>query len=62
MAQPTESFGNYDLIKRVKLDFTDVTISKWQSRITGLTVIHLDYEGTWEYISVSRMHLNEPPL
>lgn len=46
MAQPTESFGNYDLIKRVKLDFTDVIISKWQSRVTGLTVIHLDYEGT----------------
>lgn len=47
MAQPTESFGNYDLIKRVKLDFTDVVISKWQSRVTGLTIIHLDYEGTW---------------
>src|SRR5260221_12627180 len=40
-----ESFGNYDLIKRVKLDFTDVVVSKWKSRVTGLTVIHLDYEG-----------------
>src|SRR6266704_5726292 len=45
MGQPAESFGNYDLIKRVKLDFTDVVISKWKSRVTGLTVIHLDYEG-----------------
>ncbi|KAF9270307.1 hypothetical protein L218DRAFT_952466 [Marasmius fiardii PR-910] len=40
-----ESFANFDLIKRVKLDFTDVTISKWKSRITGLSVIHLDYEA-----------------
>jgi len=45
MGQPTESFGNYDLIKRVKLDFTDVVVSKWKSRVTGLTVIHMDYEG-----------------
>jgi hypothetical protein len=47
MAQSTENFGNYDLIRRVKLDFTDVTVSKWRSRVTGLTVIHLDYEGTY---------------
>jgi hypothetical protein len=45
MRQPTESFGNYNLIKRVKLDFTDVVVSKWKSSVTGLTVIHLDYEG-----------------
>ncbi|KAH9486850.1 hypothetical protein JR316_0000915 [Psilocybe cubensis] len=45
MSQPSESFGNYDLIKRVKLDFTDVVVSKWKSRETGLTVIHLDYEA-----------------
>lgn len=37
--------GNFDLIKRVKLDFTDVTVSKWRSRVTGLTVVHLDYNG-----------------
>ncbi|KAG6888680.1 hypothetical protein C0995_006670 [Termitomyces sp. Mi166 len=40
-----ESFGNFDLLKRVKLDFTDVTVSKWRSRTTGLSVVHLDYEG-----------------
>ncbi|KAG5342382.1 hypothetical protein C0989_002217 [Termitomyces sp. Mn162] len=40
-----ESFGNFDLVKRVKLDFTDVTVSKWRSRTTGLSVVHLDYEG-----------------
>ncbi|KAK1232703.1 hypothetical protein PQX77_004179 [Marasmius sp. AFHP31] len=40
-----ESFANFDLIKRVKLDFTDVTISKYKSRVTGLSVIHLDYEA-----------------
>jgi Zn-dependent M16 (insulinase) family peptidase len=45
MNNAKESFGNYDLVKRVKLDFTDVVISKWQSRVSGLTVIHLDYEA-----------------
>ncbi|KAK7463673.1 hypothetical protein VKT23_005614 [Stygiomarasmius scandens] len=44
-ASPKESFANFDLVKRVKLDFTDVTISKWKSRVTGLSVVHLDYEA-----------------
>ncbi|KDQ63640.1 hypothetical protein JAAARDRAFT_29668 [Jaapia argillacea MUCL 33604] len=42
---PTETYGNFDLVKRVKLDFTDCTIEKWKSRLTGLTVVHLDYEA-----------------
>ena len=52
MSQPSmpsvaqQTFGNFDLIKRLKLDFTDVLISKWRSRITGLNVVHLDYDGT----------------
>lgn len=41
----TETFGNFDLIRRVKLDYTDVEVSKWQSRVTGLSVVHLDFEG-----------------
>ncbi|KIM85318.1 hypothetical protein PILCRDRAFT_817322 [Piloderma croceum F 1598] len=40
-----ETFGNFDLVKRVELDYTDVVISKWQSRVTGLSVVHLDYEA-----------------
>lgn len=40
-----ETYGNFDLIKRVKLDFTDVTVSSWRSRVTGLSVVHLDYEA-----------------
>ena len=40
------SIGSYDLKARVKLNHTDVTISKWQSRDSGLTVVHLDYDGT----------------
>ena len=40
-----QSYGNFDLLNRVKLDFTDVIISKWKSRQTGLSVVHLDYEG-----------------
>ncbi|KAF8922457.1 Metalloenzyme, LuxS/M16 peptidase-like protein [Mucidula mucida] len=41
----SESFGNFDLVKRVKVEYTDVVISKWKSRETGLTVVHLDYEA-----------------
>ncbi|KAJ7487689.1 Metalloenzyme, LuxS/M16 peptidase-like protein [Mycena galericulata] len=41
----TEKFGNFDLVKRIKLDFTDVQVSKWRSRVTGLSVVHLDYEA-----------------
>jgi len=48
-----EAFGNFDLVKRVKLDFTDVVVSKWRSNVTGLTVIHLDYEGACDQIQCS---------
>ena len=49
-----ETYGNFDLIKRVKLDFTDVTVSSWRSRVTGLSVVHLDYEGTLSHNPFSR--------
>lgn len=45
MSGPPEQFGNFDLIRRVKVEYTDVVISKWKSRETGLSVVHLDYEG-----------------
>ena len=45
MTHISETFGNYDLVKKFKLEFTDVVVSKWKSRSTGLTVIHLDYDG-----------------
>ncbi|PCH33772.1 hypothetical protein WOLCODRAFT_61455 [Wolfiporia cocos MD-104 SS10] len=41
----TESFGNFDLVKRIKLGFADITVSKWNSRISGLSVVHLDYDA-----------------
>jgi hypothetical protein len=40
-----EKYGNFDLIQRVKLDFTDVVVSKWRSHVTGLSIVHLDYDG-----------------
>ncbi|KAJ6519911.1 Metalloenzyme, LuxS/M16 peptidase-like protein [Mycena sanguinolenta] len=40
-----EKFGNFDLVKSFKLGFTDVHVSKWRSRVTGLSVVHLDYEA-----------------
>ena len=39
------SFGNFDLVQRFQLDYTDVFVSKWRSRVSGLTLVHLDYEG-----------------
>ena len=41
-------FGNFDLVKRIKLDYTDVSLSQWRSRKTGLTMLHLDYEGLYD--------------
>lgn len=41
----SETFGDFDLINRVKIDFSEVTVSSWRSRVTGLNVVHLDYEA-----------------
>ncbi len=49
MSNATESHGNFDLVKRVKLDYTDIVVSKWKSRKTGLAVVHLDYQGKAPY-------------
>ena len=46
-AAPTlpQSVGNFDLLKRVKVKYGDVVISRWQSRVSGLTLVHIDYQG-----------------
>ena len=41
-----EKYGNFDLVTRAKLDYADIIVSKWRSRVTGLGVVHLDYNGT----------------
>ncbi|KAG6829386.1 hypothetical protein H0H92_004654 [Tricholoma furcatifolium] len=35
MASLPASYGNFDLVKRVKLDFTDVVVSKWRTPIVN---------------------------
>lgn len=45
MSLVTEKHGNFDLVKRLKLNYTDVVVSKWRSRNTGLSIVHVDYEG-----------------
>jgi hypothetical protein len=40
-----DSIGNFELLKRITLNYTDVTITKWRSKETGLKVVHVDYEG-----------------
>lgn len=44
---PVAQVGNFDLVKSIKVDYTDLTVSKWISNKTGLTLIHLDYEGSF---------------
>ena len=44
-AMSDASYGNFDLVKRVPVDKTHIVVSKWRSRVTGLSVVHIDYEG-----------------
>ncbi|KAG8823488.1 hypothetical protein FRC17_009313 [Serendipita sp. 399] len=37
--------GNFELRKKIKLNYTDVTITKWRSIESGLEVVHVDYQG-----------------
>ncbi|CUA75460.1 putative protein C3H1,02c [Schizosaccharomyces pombe 972h-] [Rhizoctonia solani] len=37
--------SNFELLQRVKLDYTNVEITKWKSKVTGLSVVHIDYEA-----------------
>ncbi|CAE6470602.1 unnamed protein product [Rhizoctonia solani] len=43
----TETFDtrNFELLQRVKLDYADVEVTKWRSKVTGLTVVHVDYDA-----------------
>lgn len=40
-----DAFHNFDLLSRVKVKYGDVVLSKWRSRVTGLTLVHIDYQG-----------------
>lgn len=42
----TTTVGNYDLLQRNEVDYTsDTVLTKWRSRKTGLTVVHVDNGG-----------------
>ena len=51
-AVPPEAYGNFDLVTKTKLDYTNLEVSKWRSRETGLSVVHLDYEGVYRHYSL----------
>ncbi|PWN49324.1 hypothetical protein IE53DRAFT_388475 [Violaceomyces palustris] len=43
---PPKRHGNFDLITRVELDYAPgMTVEKWQSRVTGLTVAWANFES-----------------
>jgi hypothetical protein len=37
--------GSFDLLQEVKIDNADIVVSKWRSRKSGLSVVHLDYDA-----------------
>lgn len=41
----TDSCGDFDLLQRIEVDLADVVVSKWRSRKTGLTVVHIANDG-----------------
>ena len=43
--QMDNGFGNFDRLTKFQVQSTNTVISKWRSRQTGLSVVHLDYEG-----------------
>ncbi|CAL1695482.1 unnamed protein product [Somion occarium] len=43
--QQPQRHGNFDLVRKFKLDFADIEVSKWKSRVSGLSVVHLDYDA-----------------
>ncbi|KAG9018965.1 hypothetical protein FRB90_007729 [Tulasnella sp. 427] len=45
MDSTTSQHGNFDLVKKVKLDYAPIELQKWTSRKTGLSVVHLDCES-----------------
>ncbi|KAG9104560.1 hypothetical protein FRC06_001340 [Ceratobasidium sp. 370] len=47
MTIPTETFdtSNFELLQRVKVDYADIELTKWRSKETGLTVVHVDYDA-----------------
>ncbi|KAF8527970.1 Metalloenzyme, LuxS/M16 peptidase-like protein [Hysterangium stoloniferum] len=42
---PPTSFGNFHLVKQHNLGSSDISLSKWRSRVSGLNVIHLNYQA-----------------
>ncbi|KAG8683213.1 hypothetical protein FRC09_016223, partial [Ceratobasidium sp. 395] len=37
--------SNFELLQRVKVDYADIELTKWRSKKTGLTVVHVDYDA-----------------
>lgn len=56
-----DKFGNFDLVTRFKLDLGDIHVSKWRSRVTGLTIVHLDYDGMFD-VPFAKNTLNVKPI
>ena len=40
-----EAFGSFDLLQHIPLELADIVVTQWRSMVTGLTVVHIDYDG-----------------
>ena len=45
LPQMDNAFGNFDLLTKFHIQSTHTVVSKWRSRKTGLSIVHLDYDG-----------------
>lgn len=42
MSEPIEDF---ELLEQIRLKSAEIVVTKWRNTLSGLTVVHLDYEG-----------------
>lgn len=49
-ADDLKAVGNFNLLQRLKLDVSDITVSQWRSSASGLRVVHLDYDGSFLHL------------
>lgn len=44
-----QTYKNFDLVTTFKTPFADINVSKWRSRVSGLSVVHLEYDGEYSW-------------
>jgi hypothetical protein len=58
----SDRIGNFRLLKRIQLDYTEAVVTKWQSQETGLRVVHVDFEGTFSAANLQHSNSFTGPI